>query len=73
MSELKVGDKVLLQLGASFEYAPRGLRRWDGCKFVISKAVVKTNRHYYELKACKSEKGIPYAIAEDWLTLVRSL
>lgn len=69
--EFKVGDTVLLTLGIDEKYAPKGLQRWNGCSFVISKVHGNINPHYYELRACKSPSGVPYAIEEDWLTKTR--
>lgn len=69
--EFEVGDKVLLQLGTEFENAPRGLQRWDGCQFEVSKATYVSHGWLYELKACKSAMGIPYAIMEEWLLPMR--
>ena len=70
--EINIGDKVLLQLGVDFTAAPKGLKRWDGCQFVVSKRKSIGNREaYYELMACKSEMGVPYAILEDWITPMR--
>jgi len=66
--DYKVGDKVLLQLGVDYESAPKGLQRWDGCQFVIDKArFVMRKGWVYELKSCKSPKGVTYSIVEDWL------
>lgn len=69
--EFNVGDKVLLQLGTEFQNAPRGLQRWDGCQFVVSKAMHVYHGWLYELKACKSVKGISYTIMEEWLVPMR--
>jgi len=74
--EFNVGDHVLLQMGVDFKYAPKGLKRWDGCQFVISRARVKrqsvNNRiAIYELSACNSPEGIPYTILEEWLVPMR--
>ena len=69
--EYKVGDVVLLQLGTEFENAPQGLRRWDGCQFVVSRAKYLNHGWVYELKACKSVMGVPYTVMEEWLTLMR--
>lgn len=69
--EFKVGDVVLLQLGAEFINAPRGLQRWDECQFVVSKAKYLNHGWVYELKACKSTKGVPYTIMEEWLVPMR--
>ncbi len=69
--EFKVGDKVLLQLGTEFKYAPRGLQRWDGCQFVVSRAKYIDHGWIYELASCKSANGVPYAIMEEWLLLMR--
>lgn len=70
--EINVGDKVLLQLGVDYATAPKGLKRWDGCQFVVSKRKSINNREaYYELKACRSETGISYSIIEDWITPMR--
>lgn len=65
----EVGDKVLLQMGVTaFSEAPKGLQRWDGCQFVVSKRKLVDGRYlYYELQACKSAEGVPYAILEDWI------
>lgn len=75
-SKYDVGDVVILELGVDAKYAPKGLARWDGCKFHISKvkcvSTSERNVHYtYELKCCKSVSGIPYTIVEDWITKVR--
>ena len=68
---INVGDKVLLQLGSAFDEAPKGLRRWDECTFIVSRAVTKSSMHYYELKGCKSSYGIPYTVMEEWITVTR--
>lgn len=75
--KLKVGDKVLLQLGvADLKLAPQGLRRWDGCQFVISKVHLVTQNEttriaYYELASCKSPMGVPYTILDEWVIPLR--
>lgn len=74
--EFNVGDVVLLQLGVDAKFAPKGLKRWDGCQFVISKVTVRkpsaTNRvALYELSSCKSAEGIPYTIMEEWIVRMR--
>ena len=69
--EFNVGDKVLLQLGAELKNAPQGLRRWDGCQFVVSKVKYTSHGKMYELASCKSAKGIPYTIVEEWMSLMR--
>lgn len=71
MSEINVGDKVLLRLGVDFENAPPGLKRWDGCTFLVSRKRWLRNANIYELKACNSPSGIPYSIFEEWITLTR--
>lgn len=69
---IEVGDKVLLQLGVSgTTEAPKGLKRWDGCQFVVSRKKMLRNLVYYELASCKSAEGIPYAILEDWIVPMR--
>lgn len=70
-----VGDRVLLQLGADAKYAPRGLKRWDGCVFQIeeiraTKSAIKNYSYTYILKCCRSEKGVSYTIAEEWIAKV---
>lgn len=71
--EFAVGERVLLQLGVDgTRLAPRGLLRWDGCQFRVSKVkLIKIDGvpkyTYYELMSCKSAKGIPYALIGDWL------
>lgn len=73
-NQFKVGDKVLLQLGADAKNAPQGLKRWDGCQFRVEKVCVAiaTNNYYctYLLKCCKSVCGVPYSILEEWLTRI---
>lgn len=70
--EFEVGDTVRLQLGTDFDSVPRGLQRWDGCEFVISKKKrVNGQFLYFELKTCRSEKGVNYSIHEDWLVPTR--
>lgn len=69
---IEVGDRVLLQMGASaFSEAPKGLQRWDGCQFIVSKKKTIRNQTYFELKACRSVKGISYTIMEEWITPMR--
>lgn len=69
---IEVGDKVLLQLGVNaLSEAPKGLKRWDGCQFIVDKKKILRNATYYELKSCKSVEGVPYAILEDWITPMR--
>lgn len=77
-NRFEVGDKVLLQLGVDAKYAPRGLKRWDGCVFRIEKinrimsASVSPNWCYtYHLQCCRSQWGEPYTIMEDWLAKVK--
>lgn len=74
-SEMHIGQEVLLQLGVEGnKYAPPGLKRWDECRFIISKkkAICGHNGFtYYELTACRSAKGIPYAVLGDWITPTR--
>lgn len=70
--EYKVGDVVLLKLGVDFDNAPKGLQRWDGCRFEVAKArFVMRKGWVYELKACKSRSGVPYSIVEDWILPTR--
>lgn len=65
---IEVGDTVLLKMGVTaFSEAPKGLQRWDGCQFIVSRKKMLRNLTYYELASCKSAKGVPYAILEDWL------
>ena len=69
---IEVGDRVLLQMGATaFSEAPKGLQRWDGCQFIVSRKKMLRNLVYYELASCKSVKGVPYAILEDWIVPMR--
>ena len=83
MSELKVGDLVLLtldspgSLGITYE-----LERFKDRKFRISKIRQvhpggKTSPWfrgiYYELDGCVSEKGVPFAVTEDWLMPMKEL
>ena len=70
---IEVGDKVLLQMGATaFSEAPKGLQRWDGCQFIVSKRKNLLQRYvYYELKTCKSREEIPYTILEEWILPMR--
>ena len=69
---IEVGDKVLLQMGVTaFSEAPKGLQRWDGCQFIVSRKKSVRNCVYYELKSCKSAEGIPYTILEDWIVPMR--
>jgi len=53
-----------------------GLREYDGqCRKIDSVNFVsdgKTIRHYFTLKGVVSDKGIPYAISEDWIREARS-
>lgn len=65
--EFNVGDKVLLQLALDYKDVPKGLQRWDECQFIVSKKSYICGGRIYELQACRSEKGVPYAIDEDWL------
>lgn len=73
--EFEIGDKVLLQLGADgLRLAPRELKRWDGCQFVVAKKCTigaKNGTDYYELASCKSSSGVPFAILPDWLLPMR--
>jgi len=74
--EFNVGDRVLLNLGVDFKFAPQGLRRWDGCQFIVSQVRVTkwsaNNRvAQYELSTCNSPSGMPYAILEEWLLPMR--
>lgn len=69
--EYRVGDTVLLQLGTDFQDAPRGLQRWDGCQFTVSRAKYIDHGWTYELASCKSTERIPYTIMEEWLLLMR--
>lgn len=66
---INVGDTVLLKMGVTaLSEAPKGLQRWDGCQFVVDKVrSYGTHGNHYELKSCKSAKGVPYCIREDWL------
>lgn len=71
MNEINVGDTVLLQMGADYASAPKGLKRWDGCQFVVSKMKTLGAGVYYELKSCKSTEGISYSILPEWITKTR--
>ena len=77
-NEFNVGDMVLLQLGVDGrKYAPKGLKRWDECRFQVSKVkrmMIGANYYvYYELQACKSPYGIPYSIMDEWLIKMREI
>lgn len=71
MSEINVGDIVLLQMGADYSSAPKGLKRWDGCQFEVSKIKTVGVGMYYELKSCKSAEGISYSILPEWIMRMR--
>ena len=82
MSVLKVGDPVLLTLDCPGDHGmTNGLKKFKDRRFRISKVgmIAPGNGSpwyrgiYYELDGCKSDKGVPYAITEDWIQPVREL
>lgn len=70
-NKFDTGDTVLFRLGmADGEHAPRGLKRWDGCRFTVKKKIYMNGLWVYELKSCNSPCGTAYTILEEWLTKV---
>lgn len=70
--DYQVGHKVLLVLPEGERSTmPEGLKKWHEVSFRISRvAKVPSGNHfetYYELRGCKSQEGVPYAISPDWL------
>lgn len=74
--ELRVGDKVTLQIRASARPVgvTPGLLALNGKIFsvarirVVKVAEASTNRGtYYELKGCESARGVPFAVLREWL------
>ena len=82
MRILQVGDPVLLTLDSPGDLGiTDGLKRYKDRRFRISRVgtiAPKTGSPwyrgiYYELDGCVSEKGVPYAITEDWIQPIREL
>ena len=82
MKEYNIGDLVLLTLDSPGEVGiVPGLADYKERKFRISKVktIIPKNKSagsratYYELTGCESEKGIPYAITEDWIMPMKEL
>ena len=82
MRSYQTGDLVLLTLDRPGTVGiTHGLKELKDRKFRISKikAINPSGKaagcrgFYFELKGCESEKGIPYAITEDWIMPMREL
>lgn len=73
---LNVGDLVLLHLDSpgSVGITP-GLKKYKGKEFRISRRRDIQGKsiyvHYYELKGCVSDAGVPFGVTEDWMTLLK--
>ena len=74
--ELRVGDKVTLQIRASAQQVgvTPGLLALNGKIFFVARirvvkvAEASTNRGTYcELKGCESARGVPFAVLREWL------
>ena len=66
---LEIGDRV--RVVPSVEVTANTIRKYTGHVFSISKVKWCKTTRYYELEGCRSEKGVPYSFAEDWLQRVK--
>lgn len=82
MRSYQTGDLVLLTLDSPGAVGiTHGLKQLKDRKFRINKIVAINpsgknpgcRGFYFELKGCESERGIPYAITEDWIMPMKEL
>lgn len=63
----KIGDRVKVCIPKDEPTAIDGIKKYNGSIRVVSFYKRVSTACYYELVGCRSEYGVPYAFADEWL------